>query len=330
MSEQAGLWESLLPGALTAAAGVTMAGDITELGNNLNTDMQGMADQSRADSAFKGFGVKTGLGSSTVGTDGSLDVGVGPDMMMRRQGRAGVKGGLDTLGAASQGLMAGQEGALAASQDMMGRSLQDNAARETEIYNRMMAAQQPGMDRARAGMEARSHAQGRGGISGSQYGGSGEQFAQSRAEAEARNSAMLGAMGQSQTEMMNQGQLATQYGQLGQGAAGLMGNIGAQQAGIGQGMYNAQYGDMNQQLQALQLGAGNADMAQTGQLTGVNLGSQLDLGGAQMELNAAKSASELYGNMFGAMTSPMAGLGSMIDDNGGMLTSIGKIFGQEW
>jgi len=326
MADKPGLFESLLPGALTAGAGVSMASDITKSGADMNDQLQAMADQARAESAFTGYGVKTGLADSTVAADGSINLGVGggdwgrPDY---QTGQGTMANASNMMGGGMAGLPDAQQTALGASEGMMGRSMQDNAAREQEIYSRMMAAQQPGMDRARAGMESRAFAQGRGGISGSQYGGSGEQFAQSRAEAEARNSAMLGAMNQSQQEMMNQGALASQYGNLAQGYSGLQGSLGSQmgqlgnmQAGQGLQGYQASFMPMQNQLQAMQMGATNADMAQTGQLTGANLGSQLDLGGAQIDLNSQKAASELYGNMFGAMTTPLAGLGGMMDDAG--------------
>jgi len=460
-----GMLEGLLPTAITGAASLAMAGDITTTGANLNDELQGMADEAATNTAFTGYGVKTGLSptETTIAADGSIESAVGPDSKLRTaggnaivNGKTGMQNAMTGLASAGtnantgrfdtamgnaammtglssgngnvgrfdtamgnaaamnayssnnpnaagaggmlQGAMGGlagqQAGALGASQQAMNNSMQDNGAREQEIYGRMMAAQQPGMDRARAGMEARAQAQGRGGISGSQYGGSGEQHAQSRAEAEARNSAMMGAMNQSQTEMMNQGQLSNMYGQMGQGAAGMQGNlanmyanVGAQNAQIGQGAtalayqganqiqqagiqnaqvgqgaaalayqganqlqnagiqnaqlgqgaygqmgnigaqmmnagtnaYNAQYGDMNAELGYLGAGATNADMSQTGQITGANLGAQLDLGGAQIEMNANKAASELYGNMFGAMAAPLGNLGKNMDDAGGFM-----------
>ena len=357
----AGLFESLLPGALTAGAGVTLASDIANKGEEVQQTLTDLGGQMQDDAAFTGYSVKTGLGASTIAPDGSLNVGVGQDAGLAGMGYdnmgaasgafgsalTGAQAGgynaqlptaLSGLAGAGQGLAGAQAGALGASQQAMANSMQDNGAREQEIYQRMMAAQQPGMDRATAGMESRAHAQGRGGISGSQYGGSGEQFANSRAQAEARNSAMLGAMGQSQNEMMNQGALASQYGQLGQGysglqgslsnmygqlgnqnaqlgqgAAGLMSSIGGAQGQLGLGQDAASYSALQNQLQAGQLGYQNADMAQTGQITGTNLMAQLGLGGAQTGVNALKSSSELYGNMFGSMAAPLAGLGAVLD-----------------
>ena len=372
----AGLFESLLPGALTAGAGVTLASDIANKGEEVQQTLTDLGGQMQDDTAFTGYSVKTGLGESTIAADGSTDLGVGQDAGLAGMGAGnmadagtsfgnamtGAQAGaynaqlptaLAGLAGAGQGLAGAQAGALGASQQAMANSMQDNGAREQEIYQRMMAAQQPGMDRATAGMESRAHAQGRGGISGSQYGGSGEQFANSRAQAEARNSAMLGAMGQSQNEMMNQGALASQYGQLGQGygglqgnlanmvgqlgnqnaqlgqgAAGLMANIGNMQGQLGLGQDAASYSAMEHQMQANQLGYQNADMAQTGQITGANLMAQLGLGGAQTGVNALKSSSELYGNMFGSMAAPLAGIGGVLDEEGvgGLWDQIKGIF----
>ena len=392
--------DQTLRGAGTAAiqggqAGMqnAMAG-LAGAANNANTG--------RFDTAMGNAAMMNGLSSSNANVN-RFDTAMGNAAAMNAYSsnnpNAAAAGGM--LQGAMGGLAGQQAGAFDASQQAMGNSMQNNAAREQEIYNRMMAAQQPGMDRARAGMEARAQAQGRGGISGSQYGGSGEQFAQSRAEAEARNSAMMSAMGQSQTEMMNQGQLANMYGQMGQGAAGMQGNlanmygnVGAQNAQIGQGAtalayqganqlqqagvqnaqvgqgatalayqganqlqnagiqnaqlgqsaygqmgsigsgmmnagtnaYNAQYGDMQAELGYLGAGATNADMSQTGQITGANLGAQLDLGGAQIEMNANKAASELYGNMFGAMTAPLGSLGANMDDSGSVMEWLKELF----
>jgi hypothetical protein len=98
-----------------------------------------------------------------------------------------------------------------------------------------------------------------------------------------------------------------------------MGSLGQGLMNAGTNAYNAQYGDMNAELGYLGAGATNSDMAQTGQITGANLGSQLDLGGAQIEMNANKAASELYGNMFGAMAAPLGNLGADMDDAGGFM-----------
>jgi len=351
------LFKGLVPGLVTGKAGVGMAKDITQQGNELNAELKKMGLQSQADMAFKGYGVTTGLGNTTVGPDGSTvisNTGAGTiGMPEYQQGIGNIQNAVDmaqqnrnpyadqsyqNIQAANQGMLGAQGTSLGAANQFTQRSLQGVQSREQDIYNRMMAAQQPGMDRARSSMAARAQAQGRGGLAGSQYGGSGEQFALSRAEAEARNSAMLGAMAQAGSEQMNQAKIAQGYGQMGnafsntqgsqagmmsqmglgnaeliQAGAGLTGQLGAQQGKLGLDAYGSSFTPLQMQLQAQQQAAQNANMSQTGQISGANMNAQLGLGGSQVNVNATKAASELYGNMFGALAQPLSDVGSWID-----------------
>ena len=234
--------------------GATIAKDLDKLGgvndpnfNNLNQDSQ-----------FKGYGVTSNLGGSQVMPDGSVNLGVGQNPMMQN--------------AASQ---YGQSGLQA-----MANSMQNTAGREQDIYNRMMAMQNPALNRAQAAQQAREYAMGRGGVRGSQFGGTAEDAAMARARAEASNQASVAAMQQSQQEMMNQGQLAQAYGQM------------ANQN------YQTSFLPMQQQMALMQLGGNNADRSQTGQLTGLQYLAQLALGGSQVGVNAMKTASELEGNLY--------------------------------
>ena len=280
------------------------------------------------------------------------------------------------MGAAGQGVAGMQSGAFDAQNQFMNQSRQSTAGREQDIYNRAMAMQQPMLDQQRAQQQAREYAQGRGGIRGSQFGGTGEDAAMAKAQAMASNAASFQAMQQGQQEMMNQANMANIYGsqgmaganfqqgnamglnqmgmqnaQLGQAGGQTLAGIGAQQgqlglqgaqlgqsagqnlaslgtqrgqlglqnaqlaqaagqglAGIGaqqgqMGMmgYQNQYLPMQQQLNALQVGAQGANMAQTGQLTGTGYSAQLGLGGIQTAVNADKAASEMYGNIVASM-----------------------------
>lgn len=283
----AGLFD-FIGGAGSIAAGYDIAKDIRETGAQGAADMSALGNQLAADSAFKGYGVTTGLGTSTVGADGSTNMGVGQDAgMMALQEQM--------LGQGSQfGDYAGQ----AASNAMM-----DTGAREQEIYNSMMAMQNPGLDRQQAAQQAREFAMGRGGVRGSQFGGTAEDAAMARARAEASNSAAFGAMGQAQQEMMNQGALASQFGQLGQGYAGQ-----------GMNAFGNSFMPLQQQLNAMQVGQGNAGMSQTGQLTGTGYNAQLGLGGLQSQINADMAGSQLYADLFGSgMQGIAAGGDSMWD-----------------
>lgn len=279
----AGLF-SLLGGLGSIAGGLEIADDMRKTGSAAAAQMGDMAAQLQDDTAFRGYGVTTGLGTSTVRADGSTDFGVGPD----------------------QGMMDASGNYMNASQQAMQNAMMDRGAREQEIYNAAMAMQNPMLDAQQAAQQAREYAQGRGGIRGSQFGGTAEDAAMARARAQAANAAAFQAMGQGQTEMLNQAQMANQFGALGQNA------------------YNTSFLPMQQQLNMMQVGQNNANMAQTGQITGANLGAQLGLGGIQSQVNSDMAAANLYTGLFGAGMNALGGLGSA---NEGFFETIGGWFG---
>ena len=92
------------------------------------------------------------------------------------------------LGASQQAM---QDLLLGGASGFYGNAMQDTAGRETDIYNRMRAAQRPGEEDARLAMEERLFAQGRGGLSTSRVGNP-EQFEFEMARERAKNEAMLG------------------------------------------------------------------------------------------------------------------------------------------
>lgn len=205
---------------------------------------------------------------------------------------------------AQQGALAGlggqQAGALGASSQAMQNAMRDTAGREQEVYDRIMAMQQPSLDRAQAAQQAREFAQGRSGIGGSQFGGTQEDAAMARARAEASNAAAVQAMGQAQSEMMNQANMAGQFGQLGQSAAGMQSNIGSS---LGQlGAQGAQLGQSAAQIQGQlgsqvgSLGAQNAQLGQSAAGLMGTLGGQLgSLGSDQARLG--QSAAQIQGQI---------------------------------
>jgi hypothetical protein len=285
-----------IQGLGAAAGGLAYADLISRRGEGYATDMGTLAGDLQSDAAFRGYGVTTGLGTSSVDGNGNTTVGVGPNQAMMNQGAAmmGMNNPYQQYG-------------LQAAGNAMGMN---TAAREQDVYNRAMAMQQPMLDQQRASSNAQEFAAGRGGVMGSQFGGSGEDAAMARAQAQAQNQASFQAMGQAQQEMMNQGNLASQFGQLGTAT----GQLGSQ-------MYANSFMPMQQQLNAMQVAQNNATMAQTGQLTGTGYGAQLGLGGIQTQVNADKAASELYGNIIASMMNnansgngQSSFLGSLFDD----------------
>ena len=224
------------------------------------------------DSQFKGYGVTSNLGTSTVGTNGSVNLGVGQNPMMESSANQYNQAGLQA----------------------MSNAMQNTAGREQDIYNRMMAMQNPALNRAQAAQQAREYAMGRGGIRGSQFGGTAEDAAMARARAEASNQASVAAMQQAQQEMMNQGALAQGFNQM------------------GSQNYQTSFLPMQQQMALMQLGGNNADRAQTGQLTGLQYLAQMALGGSQVGVNAMKAASELEGNLYDSVLDNL-GEGGLFD-----------------
>jgi len=360
MSESAtGLWGSI-QGLGAAGGGLAYAGHISDKGDQYASNMGALAGTLQSDTAFKGYGVKTGLeapgqtSGMVVGADGKVTMdlgGVGQATSMSgisptgqnyfQQGMANMNnaylnapGGTNALTGQATGAMANslaglgaqQATGLGASQQAMANAMMDTSAREDEIYRRAMAMQQPQLDAQRASSNANEYAAGRGGVMGSQFGGTGEDQAMARAQAQAQNQAAFQAMGQAQQEIMNQANMASQFGQMGLGAAGAQANVGnmygslgaqnaqlgiqasqnqaniaQQQAMLGNAGYQSSFLPLQQQLNAMQVGQQGAGMQQSAQFTGAGYGAQLGLGAIQTQVNADKAASELYGNIVGSM-----------------------------
>lgn len=394
--------------------GNTMYNNLTELGNTANTGSQ-----------FNGYGVTSTLGNSTVGSDGSLNFGVGPQsgmqgmsmanyggatgnfnsgsamaqqyannpflqmaaggmgtaqgMAMSNQGNpaygqaSGLIGqgaqnaaynnamaminggsmnpaygqasnmlannaqnaaydqGMNSQNAALSGLAGHRDAATNAANTAMANSMQNTTAREQEIFDSAMAMQNPELDRAQAAQQAREYAMGRGGVRGSQYGGTAEDAAMARARAEAMNKASFAAMQQGQTELMNQGTLASNYGQLGQAASGMISGIGETMGSLGRD--NAQLGQQAGQILG-SLGNSNAQLSQQSGVYSGNLGNsnaQLAQGAGQYLGNLGYQNSQLGQNasqIYGDMASQLGSLGNNSAQTGQGAASILAQIGQ--
>ena len=145
--------------------------------------------------------------------------------------------------------------------------------RERAVYERMRSAQRPEEERQRLALEERLAAQGRLGLSSSAYGGATpEQLALAAAEREARDRAMLAAMGQAQAEQMQQAQL------------------GGQLLGAG-------YIPQAQLLAAAQPAMTTSQLAQRGQLEGAGLFGEAQMSGLEALLSSATAQSNLMGQI---------------------------------
>ena len=158
---------------------------------------------------------------------------------------------------------------------------QPMAGRETDVYNRLRAMQAPEEERQRLALEERLFNQGRMGVQTNMYGGTPEQFALSKAQAEAQNQASLMAMQQAQAEQQQQAALGSQFAGLGSNLAlseGAMRDAQQRRAfeslGFGQQAYGAATG-LQQAQQQLNLGALSGAYMPQSQMLNVQQASQL-------------------------------------------------------
>ena len=354
------------------AGALDSANDIAKLGSASQEFLTGLGSEMVDNTKFQGYGVTSGLGSSTVGQDGSINFGLGLDQNWGN-GHNNINAGFNYMNQGA-GLNSGQSatdwnsvannymkqasqvnpnhGAFGpAAEQAISASLADPSQRQAEIFNQIMAIQNPELNRQQAAQMAQEHAMGRGGVAGSQYGGTSSDAAMARARAQAGNEAALNAIQQADAERKMFGDMASQYGQVGNQNYGLMadrenafnqmagtfGQLGNQFSQIANdkmgmlGQLGAQMGQlgidqsrlaalpMEMQMKLMDLGRVNAEMAQSGQLTGQDYYSQLALGGANNNINANKVASELKANLYSAL---LSNLGSESDGQGNMVSGL--------
>lgn len=302
-----------ITGIGSIAGALTNANDTRQLGVGIQTYLDSLGQQLNTDSQFQGYGVTSGLGngSSAYGEDGKLstDLGMIDQYADYNWGEAGAPAGYvaGMNGLAQQAANSAYSTANTLNQQA-GMSIAD---RQTSIYDDIMATQNPELNRMQTEQQAAEYARGRGGVRGSQYGGTAEDAAMARARTMASNDAAFRAR-----EMAN-----SERGMLGQ-LAGQMGAYGNQAA-------QAAYLPMQQQMALMGLGQSNADMAQTGQLTGLDYMSQLALGGTNANMQAQHSANQLTGNLYDTLLSNIGGAqGSDGGSASGLLGGIGN--GLDW
>ena len=322
------------------------ASRISDLGNYLNDWSNRQGVQLNDNAQFKGYGITSGLGTSTgsSGDNGfNLSFGVSPDEAMRQRGmyQSNLGNGLMqrasgayTLG---QGMVNGVN-YMDPSNQAIAQSLADPSARQQEIYNQMMAVQNPELNRQQALQQANEYRMGRGGVRGTAYGGTAEDAAMARARADASNQAMVAAMEQANNERRMFGELGANYGNLynqqtqNMRAVGdSLGELGLARTKMGLGMEEMKYLPMKMQLEILQQAQNGVDAQQTGQLTGLGYLTDMMLGGMSTNVNSQKVSAELRANLYNALLSNLGGAqgsdGSSTSGIGGMLSAVAGGFG---
>lgn len=334
-------------GGLAIESAMDRLGDV---GAQAQTGAGEIADAALTQSQFQPFGVTTASGS-TFGYDPET----GEALTTLSQTERGIQdtlmgqasGAFGAAPAGQAGLQAAAGQALAGGQQMFGQTpfgmqgIQDasgqafglggqfmqqagmgTADRESAIYDRIRAMQMPGEERAAMELEERLASQGRLGVQTNQYGGTPEQLAQAKAQAEAQNAAAYQAIQQAQREQAQQAGLGAQYAGLGAGLAGQGQQLSAaqQQQALqamqaGQGLYSGALGLEGAQqalgLQALQgayqpqqqaIAAMQAaqlfpQLQQRGQLYGAGLFGEASMGGLEAMLGAELGRANLLGNV---------------------------------
>lgn len=202
---------------------------------------------------------------------------------------AGADGSLDAT--LSQPNQAAADAAIGSATGLFGEAGVPLDAATQSIFDSMVAATQPQYERDLAGLQAGLFGSGRSGITTGDFGGTPEEFAFRKAREEALANAFLGARAQAGTER-NQAAAA-----------------GSQLINAGQVPVSTLFNQLNPAVNVANLG-------QTGQIAGANLGAQLDTAGIQTAVNAQKTANDLYAGLFGSAANLGGALGGVLDNAG--------------
>ena len=319
-------WEEnaggLLGGALGAAGVYSAYGDLQDIGDKAQTQAGALADQLQSQAQFKPYGITTGTGGQFGMTQDPLT-----GQMQYKQSlgdkewqswNALQNNALSAFGNQSPagygGMMDASQQAFTQGSDFMNRAGQDTAMREADIYNRMRAMQSPEEERQRMMLEERQFNQGRQGVSTAMYGGTPEQLAMNKAQAEAQNMAAYQAMQQAQAEQAQQAQIGSAF----TGMGGTLANQGSgllnqnQQRGLSalQGSYIPQ-ASMNDSLQP---GMTAAAAQQQQNQYGLGLWGETQMSGLDAYLGANLGGANLLGNAASGM---LAGATQSLGGGGG-------------
>lgn len=159
---------------------------------------------------------------------------------------------------------------------MFGRAMEGPEAREQAVFDRMQAAMSPAQERERLALEQRLAAQGRLGVATNMFGGTPEGLALAKAQEEARNQAMLGAMEFAGAEQ-------------------------ARQADIGMGMLGAAYTPQRELLAAIAPGITAAEQRRDQQNVAAGAYGETSAAALEALLQSAMAQGNLLGGIGGRM-----------------------------
>lgn len=272
---------NLAAGAIAGAGYYDQMNNLRDVGTQARNYADVLGEDLYSRSQFKPFTVTSGMGSTGGWTDQGLNM---------------------QLGAQEQAL---QNQLLGGAQGMFQSALGSTAQREGDIYNRIRAMQQPEEQRRQQQLQNQLANQGRLGITTAQYGGTPEQLAMAKAQAEAQNTAAYQAMQQAQAEQL-------------------------QQYNMGAGMLSGAYHPQAQLLNALGAGGNLAQLAQKGQLTGVGSLGELGMAGMDAYLQSQLGAGNLAGQGIGALAGLFAPRQTTLSKDGTTISGNASDWGAVW
>lgn len=271
LSGVTGLFSSVAP-LLAGAGAISSAYDrLGSIGEAAQQGAQQIAQQGLEQTQFQPFTVT----SATGGQFGAVPM---------EGGGVGVAMGLSPEEQALQQQLFGGAG------QFYQQAMMPTQEREQDVYNAIRAMQAPEEQRQQLMLEERLANQGRLGVRTNMFGGTPEQLALSKAQAEAQNQAALMAMQQAQQQQ-------------------------AQQAQLGQQFMAGSYIPQAQLLNVLQGTALYPELAQRGQLTGAGLFGEASMGGLEALLGSGLGQANLMGQLG---TGLLGGLATPTDTYGGL------------
>jgi hypothetical protein len=166
-----------------------------------------------------------------------------------------------------------QAGLFGGAEQMLGSATGSLQSREQDVFNRLQAMMSPAQERERLELEQRMMGQGRGGVRTAAYGGTPEQLALAKAQEEQRAMSSVQAMEQARAQQ-------------------------AQEANIGQGLFQMGYLPTQQAMASLAPATNISDLIASLQKTGTQSSTGLLQSGLEGDITARTAAAAQEQQMF--------------------------------
>jgi hypothetical protein len=247
--------------------------DVQQAGTELRAGAEAAANTIMSAGTFKPFTVTTGLSNTNVGADGGYNIALDPRQQFFQ----------DELFGTAAGMLQG--------------ATQDQGTREQQVFNRLQAMLNPVQERERLELENRLQGQGRLGVRTSMYGGTPEQLALSKAQAEAQNMAGFQAMQEARAQQ-------------------------AQGADIGMNLFQLGYLPTQQAMASLTPATNFADISGAGNRQAIQAATALRQAGLESDVGMRLGASAAEQRMFDSI---LGILGNQINQETGVKGQSGLI-----